>query len=198
MILLDGALSTVECYSTRTGFEAGQIMGVVPESIMIGITTVDFAYQLDFDQRTYELTYEPALDFPGSSCIGGSRTGGSPLLLQWLDEDVLPAVLANLGEVGVGMERGEVSITGGSLGGLTSCYAAAARPDVFKRAVCSSPSNCFNFQSGGLSSIITSNYAATGIAAKTVIQFLGQEVCECTAMKIQMSKEEMRTSWHIS
>jgi pimeloyl-ACP methyl ester carboxylesterase len=176
MIVLDGGFGTVESYSTRTGFEANQIMGVTPESIMIGITTVEFAYQLDFDQRTYELSYEKSMNYPNETCISGSRTGGSPLMLEWLYEEVIPAVLAKLGETGVGMERGEVSITGGSLGGLTSCYAAAARPDVFKRAVCSSPSNCYNFVAGGLASIISSNYYATGIAATTVIQFLGQEV----------------------
>jgi pimeloyl-ACP methyl ester carboxylesterase len=176
MIVLDGGFGTVQSYSTRTGFEANQIMGVTPESIMIGITTVEFAYQLDFDQRTYELSYEKSMNYPNETCISGSRTGGSPLMLEWLDEEVIPAVLAKLGETGVGMERGEVSITGGSMGGLTSCYAAAARPDVFKRAVCSSPSNCYNYAAGGLASIISSNYYATGVAATTVIQFLGQEV----------------------
>lgn len=117
------------------------------------------------------MTYESALP---SSCILGPRTGGAPLMLQWVDEDVIPAILAQLGDIG--MDRGEVTITGGSLGGLTSCYAAASRPDIFQRAVCSSPSNCFNFENGGLSTIITSQFESTGISAKTVIQFLGQEV----------------------
>jgi pimeloyl-ACP methyl ester carboxylesterase len=73
------------------------------------------------------------------------------------------------------MVRGEVSITGGSLGGLTSCYAASKYPQVFARAVCSSPSNCYNFGNGGLASVIASNYAASGKAPKAVIQFLGAE-----------------------
>lgn len=73
------------------------------------------------------------------------------------------------------MLRGEVSITGGSLGGLTSCYAASKYPEVFARAVCSSPSNCYNFGNGGLASVIASNYAASGKAPKAVIQFLGAE-----------------------
>ena len=60
-------------------------------------------------------------------CIDGtySSTGGSQLMLQWLDEVVIPAVLAKLGE-GRSVARGEVSITGGSVGGLTPCYAAVA------------------------------------------------------------------------
>lgn len=44
MILLDGAHSVVESFASRTGFESLQIAGVMPESIMIGITTVEFAY----------------------------------------------------------------------------------------------------------------------------------------------------------
>jgi hypothetical protein len=175
MFLLDGSDATVRSYATRTGFEAGQIMGVVPESIMIGISTIEYAYQGNFDQRTYEMTYAQALSYPSETCISGRATGGAPLLLQWLDEHVIDAVLARIGEPGVGMQRGEVGITGGSLGGLTSCYAAAARPDVFKRAVCSSPSNCFNFATGGLSPTITQIMEEGGRGEKpyTVIQFLG-------------------------
>ena len=45
MVILDGSLSTIQSYSKNTGFESGQLMGVVPESIMIGITTAGFAYQ---------------------------------------------------------------------------------------------------------------------------------------------------------
>jgi hypothetical protein len=44
MILLDGAHSVVESFAARTGFETLQVSGVVPESIMIGVTTVEFAY----------------------------------------------------------------------------------------------------------------------------------------------------------
>jgi hypothetical protein len=70
MIVLDGSLSTIQSYSLRTGFESGQLMGSVPESIMIGINTLSFAYDLDFNQRTYELTYEESLPYPTGSCIG--------------------------------------------------------------------------------------------------------------------------------
>ena len=74
------------------------------------------------------------------------------------------------------MTLAEVGIHGGSLGGLTSCYAASKYPDYFVRAICSSPTNCYNFGSGGLSSVIGSNYAATGKTPKAVIQFHGSEM----------------------
>jgi len=175
MILLDGSYHVVENYATRTGFESYQLMGQIPESIMIGISTIEFAYRGDFNQRTYEMTYEKALHYPNETCIYADATGGASKLLDWIDNDVIPSVLASIGEGGTGMDRGEVSIHGGSLGGLTSCYAATYRPQVFARAICSSPSNCFNFASGGLSSHIISNYLESGVSAKTVIQFLGCE-----------------------
>jgi hypothetical protein len=173
MFVLDGSLSAIDSYAKRTGFEAGQSQGQVPESIMIGISTMEMAYALDFNQRTYELSYDDALDYPTATCISGN-TGGASLLLQWLDEDVVPAVLALLGDAG--MQRGEVSMTGGSMGGLTSCYAAAARPDFVQRAVCSSPSSCFNYGNGGLSTLITNEHARHGSRPKTVIQFQGVEI----------------------
>lgn len=175
MILLDGSYEVVENYATRTGFESYQLMGQIPESIMIGISTVEFAYRGDFNQRTYEMTYEKALNYPNETCIYADETGGASKLLDWIDYDVIPSVLASIGEDGIGMDRGEVSIHGGSLGGLTSCYAATYRPQVFARAVCSSPSNCYNFATGGLSTHIISNYLLSGVSAKTVIQFLGCE-----------------------
>jgi hypothetical protein len=173
MFVLDGSLSVVESYAKRTGFEAGQLQGQVPESIMIGVSTIEMAYELDFNQRTYELSYEEALVWPTATCISGN-TGGSPKMLEWLDQDVIPAVLALLGDTG--MKRGEVGMTGGSMGGLTSCYAAAARPDFVQRAICSSPSSCYNYGNGGLSTVITNEYARHGIKPKSVIQFQGQEV----------------------
>ena len=56
----------------------------------------------------------------------------------------------------------------GSLGGLTSCYAAAKYPETYARAVCSSPTNCFNFASGGLTSVIKNNYKTSGKRPKTM------------------------------
>ena len=45
MIILDATLSVIESYSKNTGFESGQLMGVVPETIMIGISCTGFVYQ---------------------------------------------------------------------------------------------------------------------------------------------------------
>ena len=172
MVLLDGSRHAVDSFAKNGGFESGQALGHVPESIMIGITTLDFVLQGDFEQRAFELTYAAQDADLSRTCKGTSRTGGTDLLLDWLEQDVIPAALAKLG-----MQRGgEVAIVGGSLGGLTSCYAASARPAVFRRALCFSPTNCFNFGSGGLAPVIASNFAAAGGALPAaVIQFMGAE-----------------------
>ena len=166
IIVLDASISVVESYSTASGFEALQKVGVVPESIMLGISYIDFIAQGNFAQRGYELTYETDLLQP-NSCIGASPSGGTDLLLTFIEKTMLPAAMAKLG-----MTLGEVSIHGGSLGGLTSCYAASKNPSLFVRAICSAPSNCFNWLNGGLSSVIPRNYVNTGNKPKTVIQFL--------------------------
>lgn len=180
MVLLDASEAVVDNFARRGGFEAGQALGTVPESIMVGISTLEFTLKgtYPFDQRGYELTYEQQLP-DNQTCVlqaGGAPTGGSDLLLEWIDNVVLPAALA-----AVGMDRGEVAIAGGSLGGLTACYAASKYPDVFERAICMSPSNCFNYGSGGFANTIKANAAANlaagagRIGPKSVIQFHGGE-----------------------
>ena len=62
------------------------------------------------------------------------------------------------------------------MGGLTSCYAAIARPDFIQRAVCSSPSSCYNYGNGGLATVITEQYAKHGKKPKAVFQYQGQEI----------------------
>lgn len=169
LVLLDGSDSVVDSFATRGGFEAAQASGRAPESIMIGITALEFAYDFNFDQRTYELTYAFE-DNAEDSCISGARTGGSDLLLAWIDEDVIPAVLNKVGIAG--MLRGDVTLAGGSLGGLTSCYGAASRPETFQRAICLSPSNCFRYAHGSLVPTIKN----LTMLPKAVFQFLGAEV----------------------
>jgi len=170
LILLDGSTSIVNTFAKRGGFETGQADGTVPESIMLGITDLEFALAGNFDQRTYELTYAEQIDVSLSCPQGTGPTGGSDKLLEWIDEIVIPKAVEALG-----MTRGEVTIAGGSLGGLTSCYAATKNPAVFERALCMSLTNCFNFGTGGLAPVITANYEATGKAPKSVIQFMGAE-----------------------
>jgi hypothetical protein len=118
------------------------------------------------------MTYALAQTFPTQTCISGEYgpTGGADLMLQFIRDTVIPNALAELG-----MTLGEVSIHGGSLGGLTSCYAVSKYPETFSRAICASPTNCYNFGSGGLASVIASNYAENNRAPKAVIQFLGTE-----------------------
>lgn len=172
LVLMDGAEPVVRSFATNGGFEAGQAAGVVPESVMIGISTLDVVLNTGADPRPYEFTYAPQI--PGGAnqtCDQGPNTGGTPKLLDWIDGDVIPAVLAKLG-----MQRGEVSIAGGSLGGLSSCYAAASRPAVFQRAMCFSVITCYNHATGGLApTIAQTNATGAPILPKAVLQFEGSE-----------------------
>ena len=162
---------------------------------MIGIQTVQFVLegmpQTMGNQRGYELEYEvPLGNGPNDknlSCIPGPAGGGTDLMLRWLDETVIPATLAKLG-----MSRGEVSISGGSVAGLTSCYAASARPDLISRAACFSPSNCFNHGADHVSRFskkIASNFAKTGMRPKAVIQYEGAEIYGEEQMKYMMQED---------
>ncbi len=74
------------------------------------------------------------------------------------------------------MDRAETAIAGGSLGGLTSCYAASKLPQVFSRAICLSPSVCFDYANGGLAQQTRVNLAATTARPKAVIMVTGAEV----------------------
>jgi len=170
MILLDGSTSIVNTFAKRGGFETGQADGSVPESILIGITDLEFALAGNLEQRTYEFTYAEQIDVSLSCPQGTGPTGGSDKLLEWIDEIVIPKAVEALG-----MQRGEVTIAGGSLGGLASCYAATKNPAVFERALCMSLTNCFNFGTGGLAPVIAANYEASGKAPKSVVQFMGAE-----------------------
>lgn len=86
MVLLDASEAVVDNFARRGGFEAGQALGTVPESIMVGISTLEFTLKgtYPFDQRGYELTYEQQLP-DNQTCVlqaGGAPTGGSDLLLE--------------------------------------------------------------------------------------------------------------------
>ena len=79
MLILDGAESSIQSYAFGGGFESGQMQGVVPESIMIGINQLIDAYAGNSNERTYEFTYEVGLPYPDESCINttGVQSGGS-------------------------------------------------------------------------------------------------------------------------
>ena len=181
LFFFDGSEVVVRDFARRTGFEAGQFQGTVPESIIIGIQTAQYAYAFNFAARSYELSYsdisqmneqETCLvsDNGDGSFSGISPSGGSDELFDWMLDSVLPAVMATLD-----MEVGELTTFGGSMGGLTACYAAASRPESFSRAVCASPTNCLAYSSGGLAPIIKSQYASTGVRPKAVFQYQGIE-----------------------
>ena len=76
---------------------------------------------------------------------------------------------------------GEVSMTGASYGGLTSCYAVSARPNYFRRAFCQSPSVWWNY--GQLPPVIISNEGVNGlpIAVAMYIGTTEMVVPECTS-----------------
>jgi len=200
MLVLDGALEVVEKFSTQGGFESGQQSGYVPESVMIGIDTTQFVLtgakqtmcnattgecklvSAGGDQRGYELTYElPASENKSETCVGGVTGGGTHKMLEWVDLTVIPEVLKKLGN----MTRGEVSIAGGSIAGLTTCYAATSRPDFVSRAVCMSPSNCFNHRrtgEAGLVKHIKANFENLKKLPKAVIQYQGMWRCCCSGL----------------
>lgn len=182
MVTFDTDLEVASSLAFRAGFEAAQIRGDAPESLLIGIGVLQFAFAGNLAQRTYELTWSQTLD-TRFSCNGNSEgdaqpvSGGSALLLTFIDEVVIPGVLTKLSsQLGSVFTRGEISIAGGSLGGLTACYAAAARPATFARAMCFAPTNCHNFISGGLAPVITSCFLASGVKARTVLQYFTSEI----------------------
>ena len=151
--------------------------GDVPESIMIGISQLSFMLAGNPNQRTLELTYGKEVDPSTSdSCIKGGpdATGDADLLIEFIIDTLLPAVFTKLN-----MDLGEVSVAGGSLGGLFSCYAAAARPDVFKRAICMSYSNCFKATKEGYFNEVVTKKAleSKGVKPKAVMMMFGAEVC---------------------
>ena len=180
LILLDATGPVVQDFASRGGFETAQYMGDVPESIIIGINQLFATLAGDPNQRNLELTYGREVD-PAStgSCIkvGPNHTGRADDLIEFIVEDVLPAVYAK-----IGMDLGEVSVAGGSLGGLFSCYAASARPDVFKRAICMSYSNCFQAQIEGYFNDVVDHNAAShsgkgsNFIPKSITMMFGAEV----------------------
>lgn len=61
MVLLDASEAVVDNFARRGGFEAGQALGTVPESIMVGISTLEFTLKgtYPFDQRGYRCCVQP-------------------------------------------------------------------------------------------------------------------------------------------
>jgi hypothetical protein len=71
------------------------------------------------------------------------------------------------------MTLGEVSIIGGSFGGLTACYAPSRFPQWFSRGFCYAPTTSWNF--GSLAQAIKRNFQNAGELPKAVIMEQGHE-----------------------
>lgn len=180
MVVNDGSIDEVSSY-VFNGFELGQQTGVVPESLMVGIPQNPD----DYCNRQYELSYSPCLvgwskynrytDPPTTSnfygCPGNSGCplgGGNDNYLTWIYQVVIPAVLDELG-----MDLGEVSIVGGSMGGLTACYAPSKFPHWYSRGFCYAPAVMWNY--GELAQLVKNNFMETNALPKAVVMMVGHE-----------------------
>ena len=155
------------------GIDTAELTSGIPEVIIVGVppslngSACPNPVSDGCSQRYYELTPSPC-NSEVSQCVAQQAAGGADMLLQFVWDEVLPAVIAQLGLI-----RGDVSITGYSLGGLTSCYAASARPMDFQRAFCMSPSVWWN--SGELAHTIQSNYNDIGVKPESIVMMVGTQ-----------------------
>lgn len=160
-------------YVDTAGIDAAVLSGGLPEVVVIGVppalngSACRDPEASQCSQRYYELTPTPC-DPLVSVCQEQQQTGGADLLLQFIWDDVVPAVLQQLGQ-----QRGEVGIAGYSLGGLAACHAASSRPELFQRALCQSPSVWWN--SGQLADMIATNFAASGAPPLAVVMAVGTQ-----------------------
>lgn len=153
LIVNDGTLFFLQQLAFLGGFDRAALTGAVPETIMIGVPQ-----NVSGCERQYELTF--SVEIAPTSC----PSGGNSVYFQFLQETVVPAVVGNL----TGMTLGEVSMTGVSFGGLTSCYAASYLPSYFRRVYCQSPSVWWNY--GQLpTQTIPTNAATNGLPFSVAI-----------------------------
>jgi predicted alpha/beta superfamily hydrolase len=159
VIINDGSVELLQQFATLGGFDRAVQNGDLPQdTIMIGIGQNETSCQ-----RTYELTYEEC--DPNLSLCPDCPTGGMFLYNRFIQETVVPAVLANLS-----MSLREVSMAGVSLGGLAACASASFQPDYFARAYCMSPSVWWN--NGSLTQNITLNAYDKGLPT-AVVMYMG-------------------------
>jgi predicted alpha/beta superfamily hydrolase len=94
---------------------------------------------INCQQRVYELTPTDC-DPTRNDCFETQAYGGMPTFIDFVYDEVIPAVMTQMG-----LEAGEISSFGYSLGGLTACWAASTRPLQFQRGFCASPSVWWNY-----------------------------------------------------
>lgn len=85
--------------------------------------------------REYEYTF---------SVFNGTRGGGADVYLDYLEETMLPEVIAHYGSDRIQVNDDKKGILGSSYGGLLSCYAGWTRYDTYKKIGCMSSSFWWN------------------------------------------------------
>jgi predicted alpha/beta superfamily hydrolase len=83
--------------------------------------------------------YTPNSTITSNVSACSPQWGQADRLLDFFATTALPLVRQTYG-VGTAISTGKAGIAGFSLGGLTSCFAAWSRPDIFDAAACGSPS----------------------------------------------------------
>lgn len=168
MFLFDGANATLSSFAHRAGFENAVQTGLVPaDTLLVGISTWEYAIAGDTCQRNYELSFSVCDPTVSSSCPTGCLTGGTDKMLLFLNETVIPLLLSSLQ-----MSLGEVSVVGGSMGGLTACYAPAHNPAFYVRGICFSPTP---WNAGQLAGVVSTAFAhqPVSVLPKAMVLFMG-------------------------
>jgi predicted alpha/beta superfamily hydrolase len=99
----------------------------IPEIILVGIGYGDI--------NGFEFAKLRTRDYTPTQRFDEVETGHAPAFLEFVTGMIVPFIDATYRT-----EPGERCIAGHSLGGLFSFYATLSRPDVFNRAIASSPS----------------------------------------------------------
>jgi len=180
LIMNDGYFDILGIFATRLGFDALQIAGELPETIIIGVPPGTGPHE---NQRMYELTYSQC---QGETCgqvsPPGAPTNGSAVYLDWVKEVVIPAVM---GTSFPGFELNEAGIFGYSLGGLTAVFSQWYDPGFWQRAYGGSPSVWWN--DGEIATWLTEKYSGdyTGPLPKSVVLTLGTRETVAVIMESQ-------------
>ena len=196
LVVNDGSFDEVEMYAFN-GFDLAQQTGVVPESIMVGIPQTgkycNRQYELSFEAcktgwSKYNRNSNPLTTSNYYGCPGNEdcnlTTGGNDAYLTWIYQDVIPAVLDTLN-----MDLGEVSIVGGSMGGLTACYAPSKFPQWYSRGFCYAPAVMWNY--GSLADTILSNFESHKMLPKSIVMEVGHETYDVFRDDVTMETKNM-------
>jgi enterochelin esterase-like enzyme len=184
MVVLDGDLQTLSLLMTRGGIDGLMAIGALPETVFIGVPGAATGLYCNASQvaaglcrqRNYEFTptqCDPARNVPHCGGVAWTPTGGGDILLDFVVDEVIPAVMRAPQLRGV-FSVADIGIAGYSLGGLMACYAAGTRARVFTRALCESPSVYYN--DGQLLDQIAIAFRASGGAKpKSVVMTVGSQ-----------------------